>query len=221
MLCVNRVCLSTNLAGFVMKYLSLIAMTGLMAGCSSLNSLLDTTNLVDYNNHKSVKVLEVPPGLDKPAFDATYVTNASDNIVIDQAVSLDDSVPLVDPSIGVPAASSMTIVKQGSQLALNVDNAEGGLFKNVTEALTSMGMTVIQSDEASGVLQVRDRSLVSSPDSPIGAFLNRTFGKVNKGTEYRALVKGGTVLFMDKDSAELPELESRSLLTRLKKELTT
>ena len=54
-----------------MKYLPLMAITGLMAGCSSVNSITDTTNLVDYSNHKSVKLLEVPADLDKPVFSAT------------------------------------------------------------------------------------------------------------------------------------------------------
>ncbi|PWQ94086.1 hypothetical protein [Leucothrix arctica] len=214
-----------------MKYLPLMAITGLMAGCSSVNSLTDTTNLVDYSNHKSVKLLEVPAGLDKPVFDKTYVTNVSDQIETSNTVVLDGSVPLIDGSMttipasagvkGVVAAGSILIVKQGAQLVLKSSDVGASLLKRTTEALKPMGLTVISSNQATGVITVRDRSLVSDQDSLIGAFLNRTMGKVNEGAEYQMIVKGDSVAFTDMDSQSLPGAEARSLLTRLKKELTS
>ena len=221
MLCVKQVCLLINLAGFVMKYLPLVVITSLVAGCSSVNRVLDTTNLVDYNNYQSVKLLEVPPGLDKPALDSTYLPNASDDVVASKSVSLGDGVPLVDSSMAVPTASSLVIAKQESQLVLNVADDDAGLWKKTSEALKAMGMTITGGEQTAGLIQARDKSLVSSVDSPIGAFLNRTLGKVNKGAEYRVTVKSGTVVFADKDGGVLPDVESRALLARLKKELVS
>jgi uncharacterized lipoprotein len=221
MLCVKQVCLLINLAGFVMKYLPLIVITGLVAGCSSVNRVLDTTNLVDYNNYKSVKLLEVPAGLDKPVLDTTYLPDPSDDIVAGKSVSLGDSVPLVDGSIAAPTASSMDITLQGSQLVLNVNDGNDGLWDKTTEALKAMGMTISGSDQATGIIQARDRGTISSNNSPIGAFLNRTLGKVNKGSEYRIMVKASTISFADKDGGVISEVDSRSLLGRLKKELVS
>ena len=204
-----------------MKFLPLIVMTGLVAGCSSVNTLTDTTNLVDYNNYKSVKLLEVPSGLDRPVLNRTYLPNVSDDAVAGKFVSLDDSVPFVDDSIATPSASSLVIAKKESQLVLNVAGDDVGLWKKTTEALKAMGMTISGGDQASGLMEARDRGVISSADSPIGAFLNRTLGKVNKGAEYRVTLKAGTVLFTAKDGSELPEVESRLLLARLKKELVS
>jgi uncharacterized lipoprotein len=221
--------LSVNIAGVTMKYLPLMAITGLMAGCSSVNSITDTTNLVDYSNHKSVKLLEVPADLDKPVFDKTYVTNVSDQIETSNTVVLDGSVPLIDGSMttistsasakGVAAAGSIVIVKQGAQLVLKASDGGASLLKRTTEALKPMGLTVISNNQTAGVIQVRDRSLISDQGSPIGAFLNRTLGRVNKGAEYQVIVKGDSVAFTDVNSRALPDAEARSLLTRLKKEL--
>jgi len=204
-----------------MKFLPLIVITGLVAGCSSVNTLTDTTNLVDYNNYKSVKLLEVPPGLDRPVLNRTYLPNVSDDAVAGKFVSLDDSVPFVDSSIATPSASSLVIVKEESQLVLNVAGDDVGLWKKRTEALKAMGMTISGSDQASGLIEARDRAVISSVDSPIGAFFNRTLGKVNKGAEYQVTVKAGTVVFTAKDGGVLPEVESRALLARLKKELVS
>lgn len=204
-----------------MKFLPLIVITGLVAGCSSVNTLTDTTNLVDYNNYKSVKLLEVPPGLDKPVLDRTYLPNVSDGVLASKSVSLGDSVPLVDGSMAAPSASSLVITKQESQLVLNIAGDDVGLWKKTTEALKAMGMTVNGSDQATGIIEARDRGVISSVDSPIGAFLNRTLGKINEGAEYRVMVKSGVVVFGAKDGSVLPEVESRSLLARLKKELVS
>ena len=213
-----------------MKYLPLMAITGLMAGCSSLSSITDTTNLVDYSNHKSVKLLEVPADLDKPVFDKTYVTNVSDQIATSNTVVLDGSVPLIDGSMTtipssagsktIVAAGSMVIVKQGPQLVLKASDGGAPLLTQTIEALKPMGLTVISSNQSTGVIKVRDRSLIASQDSFIGSFLNRTLGKVNEGAEYQIIVKGNSVAFTDMNSRALPDAEARSLLTRLKKELT-
>lgn len=228
-LCVKRMYLSVNIVGIAMKYLPIMAITGLMAGCSSLNSITDTTNLIDYSNHKSVKLLEVPADLDKPTFDNTYVTTASDDITANKPVSV-DSVPLVDSAMttavtktspeGVVTTGALSIVKQGSQLVLKSSGDSSKLLKQTTDGLTSMGMTARDVNEATGVIQVRDRSEVASSESFIGSYLNKALGRKNEGAEYQVVVKSGTVAFTDLDGRALPEAEARSLLTRLNEEMS-
>ena len=204
-----------------MKYVPLIAIAGLVTGCGSISSITDTTNLVDYSNHKSVKILEIPADLDQPNFDKTYVTDVSDKIAENQSVEVDSAVPLVDKSVGVVAPSASNIVKQGDQVVLSVSSSGNALWKESLVALKSMGMTVSSSDEAKGEVRMRDRSLVASSDNVIGNFLNRTIGKVNQGAGYRLVIKGSTVFFTDLDSRNLPEAEARSLLNRLQKALAS
>ena len=205
-----------------MKYVSLGVAISLLAGCSSVSNIMDATNVVDYSNHKSVKVLEVPADLDQPEFDRTYLTTVSDAVTSDTG-KVTDAVPLVDRSIAAPSLDQVRLVKQGAGLALQIE-ATSSVWGHVNDALKAMGMTTQSSDQSAGLIKVRDRSLVSDPGSPIGAFLNRTMGKLNQGKEYQVQVaqegQASTVIFLSKAGGVLPTDEVKPLLLRLQKEYT-
>lgn len=88
-----------------------------------------------------------------------------------------------------------------------------------------MGMTIARSDEKSGLIVARDRSLVSDAGSPIGRFLNKSLGKVNKGAEYQFRVIGNkqlsTIEVADKAGNTLSDADARLILSRLRKEYTS
>lgn len=205
-----------------MKYLSLCLTASLLTGCSSVSRLTDVTNLVDYSNHKSVKVLEMPADLKTPDYDKTYLTNVSDNGTVAQA-RISDAVPLVDGSLAAPSKSQVRIVTLAGETALQVDD-DKLFWKRTTDALKAMGMTVSKSDQATGMIDARDRSLVSDPGSPIGAMLNRALGKMNQGKKYKITARqeggGGFITIRDEASKKLSTSDAKSLLLRLRKEYT-
>ena len=206
-----------------MKYLTLCLAVSVTAGCSSVTKFTDVTNLVDYSDHKSVKVLEVPSDLDAPQYDKTYLTVVSDNAKQGSG-GITDAVPLVDSSLAAPSASQVRIVTRGNEQALQIDD-DKLLWKHALDALKAMGMTVSKSNEATGVVDARDRSLVSDPGSPIGAFFNRTMGKANKGASYQVVVvtegESGFVIFRNGVGKALPANEAKTVLTRFLKEYTS
>ena len=205
-----------------MKYLSLCLAVSAVAGCSSVTRMTDVTNLIDYSDHKSVKVLEVPPDLDAPQFDKTYLTNVSDNAAAG-ATGVTDAVPLVDSSLAAPSISQTNIITRGGEQALRIES-DNLVWKRTLDALKGMGVTITKSDESTGLIDGRDRSLVSDPGSPIGAFLNRSLGKLNKGAPYRvSVVKEGEsafVIFRNGANKPLPAAEANAALKRFLKEYT-
>lgn len=207
-----------------MKFLSTLLVALLLVGCSSLGRFTDVTNLIDYSNHKSVKVLEIPPDLDSPIFDKTYVTAASDTMDTARSVGL-DQVPLVDKTMGPPPASSVQIVKKGGSVMLQLEDDVALAWKRTNDALKIMGMTIAKADQSAGLIAARDRSLVSDPLSPIGRFLNESIGKVNEGIEYQFRVSGDdkstTIEIADKLGKSLSEADARVVLARLRKEYTS
>ncbi|RVU80977.1 hypothetical protein EOL70_29390 [Leucothrix sargassi] len=206
-----------------MKNVIITASAVVIAGCSGLTSITDTTNLVDYSNHKSVKILEVPADLDQPVYDKTYVTNVSDNIDEAKAASVSSAVPLVSDEVSTvekPAAkSNATVSKQGDQVALNLSGDASTQWNKTLAALKAMKMTVQSSDEATGLIKVRDRSEVADQDSFIGSLLNNAIGRVNAGAEYQVMAKAGSVVFKDAKGGALSEKESEGLITRFQKAL--
>lgn len=207
-----------------MKFLLTLVVASFLVGCSSVARFTDVTNLVDYNDHKSVKVLEIPSDLDAPNFDKTYTTTISDGMAAIKSVRL-DQVPLVDKSMAPPPESSVKIVKDGSTAVLQLEDNSSLAWKRVNDTLKTMGMTITKSDESSGLISARDRSLVSDAGSPIGRFLNKSLGKVNKGAEYQFRVSGNeqlsTIEVADKAGKALLETEARLILSRLRKEYTS
>lgn len=204
-----------------MKYLSLCLAVSVVAGCSSVTRMTDVTNLIDYSDHKSVKVLEVPPDLDAPQFDKTYLTTVSDNTAGGAGVT--DAVPLVDSSLAAPSISQTNIIARGGEQALRIDS-DKLIWKRTLDALKAMGVTVSKSDESAGIIDGRDRSLVSDPGSPIGVFLNRSLGKLNKGPLYKVSVvkegDSGFVTFRNGANKPLPAAEANAVLKRFLKEYT-
>ena len=207
-----------------MKLLLALLIASFLVGCSSIGRLTDVTNLVDYSNHKSVKVLEIPSDLDAPNFDKTYVTSISDSMAATKSVRL-DQVPLVDKSMGPPPLSSVKVVQKGAQSVLQIDDAISAVWMRANDTLKGMGMTISQSEKASGLIAARDRSLVSDPGSPIGRMLNKSIGKVNQGTEYQFRVSGNekssTIEVSDKAGKALPAADAQLILSRLRKEYTS
>ena len=207
-----------------MKFLPAFLVAVLLAGCSSASSLTSVTNLVDYSNHKSVKILEIPPDLDAPNFNKTYVTAVSDSVVDAKFEGL-DQVPLIDKSMGPPPLSSVKIAQKGSQVVLQLEDSASSVWTRFNDVLKAMGMTVNKSDQASGLIAARDRSLVSDPGSPIGRFLNKSLGRVNKGAEYQFRITGSgeqaTIEVADKAGKALPAADARLILGRLRKEYTS
>lgn len=205
-----------------MKHLSLCLAVSLLSGCSSFSNMMDVTNLTNYSNHKSVKVLEVPPDLDAPRYDKTYFTTVSDGIT-QTSGRVSDAVPLVDGSLAAPSVSQVRIVSRGNELVLQV-NDDSLIQKHTVDALKSMGMTLGKSDQSTGVIDARDRSLVSDPESPIGAYLNRVMGKLNQGAKYKVSVsiEGNSGFITVRDSAGKPlsANAAKPVLTRLRKEYT-
>lgn len=169
-----------------MKYLSLCLAVSVTTGCSSISRMTDVTNLIDYSDHKSVKVLEVPSDLDAPEYDKTYLTDVSDKAA-SGSTGISDAVPLVDSSLTAPSASEVSIITRGDDRTLQI-NSDKLIWKRTLDALKAMGVTVSKSDEASGVIDGRDRSQVADSGSPIGAFLNKSLGKLNKGAAYKVIV---------------------------------
>lgn len=205
-----------------MKYLSLGLATGLLTGCSSIANLTDTTGLIDYSNHKSVKVLEMPSDLKAPEYDRTYLTTVSDG-VSQSSAKVSDAVPFVEGDLTSPSPEQVTVVDKGSEKGLSIPAGNTGWEKTIA-ALKAMGMTVNKQDQASGLIEMRDRSRVSEPGSMIGDFLNRTIGRVNQGAFYQAkLVQeagASTIIFRNGEGGELSEQESNLLLNRFRKEYT-
>jgi len=204
-----------------MKFLPAFLSAFLLTACSSVTRLTDVTNLVDYSNHKSVKILEIPPDLDAPNFDKTYVTTISDGMETTKSEGL-DQVPLVDKLIGSPPVSSVKIAQKGSQVILQIEDNAASVWTRLDNTLKRMGMTVSDSDQASGLIAAKDRSLVSDPSSSIGRFLNKSLGKVNKGAEYQFRISGSgqqtTVEVADKTGKALAAADARLILDRLRKE---
>lgn len=207
-----------------MKLLPTLLIAGLLAGCSSVSRFTDVTNLINYSDHKSVKVLEIPSDLDAPKFDKTYVTSISDKMTASKSARL-DQVPLVDKSMGPPPASSVKIMQEGTQSSLQIDDAKSVVWTRANDTLKGMGMTISKADQASGVIVARDRSLVSDSRSPIGRLLNKSLGKVNKGAEYQFRVSGdeklSTIIVSDKAGKALSAADARLILSRLRKEYTS
>jgi len=207
-----------------MKFLPTLLIAGLLAGCSTFGRLTDVTNLVDYSNHKSVKVLEIPSDLDAPNFDKTYVTSISDSMGATKPGRL-DQVPLVDKSMGAPPRSSVKIVKKGDQSVLQVEGALATVWTRANVTLKSMGMTISKADQASGMIVARDRSLVADSASPVGRFLNKSLGKVNQGAEYQFRISGdgkvSTIEAADKVGKALPAADAQLILNRIGKEYTS
>ena len=202
-----------------MKYLSLCLAVSVVAGCSSVTKYTDVTNLVNYSNNKSVKVLEVPSDLDVPKYDKTYLTAVSDTAKQGDNV-ITDAVPLVDSSLAGLSGGQVRIITRGNEQALQIDDNEM-LWKKTLAALKAMGVTVSKSDEATGLISGRDRSLVSDPGSPIGAFLNRSMGKLNKGAQYQVSVisedEFGLIIFRNGAGKPLSAKEAKMVLNRLYK----
>ncbi|MGB1311752.1 MAG: outer membrane protein assembly factor BamC [Leucothrix sp.] len=207
-----------------MRILPALIAASLLTGCSSLARFTDVTNLVNYSDHKSVKVLEIPSDLDAPNFNKTYVTTISDSMAQTKSERL-DRVPLVDKTMGPPPASTVKLVQQGTQVVMQIEEVESVVWKRVNDTLKAMGMTIGQSDQASGLIVARDRSLVSDPGSPIGRFLNKSLGKMNKGAKYQFRVTGSgkltTIAVLNGSGKALPAADARQILGRLRKEYTS
>ena len=204
-----------------MKILTTVMVASVLVGCSSITRFTDVTNLIDYSDHKSVKLLEIPSDLDSPSFDKTYVTTISDKMAAKKSARL-DQVPLVDKNMAAPAASTVKIVKKGSTAQLQLEDSRSIAWKRTNDTLKAMGMTINKADKASGLIVVRDRSLVADARSPIGRLLNESLGKVNKGAEYQFRVNDNgqqaTIEVADKAGKALPEADARLVLARLRKE---
>lgn len=207
-----------------MKILSTLMVASVLVGCSSITRFTDVTNLIDYSDHKSVKLLDIPSDLDSPSFDKTYVTTISDNMAAKKSARL-DQVPLVDKNMAAPSASTIKIVKKGSTAQLQLEDSRSIAWKRTNDTLKAMGMTISKADKASGLIVVRDRSLVSDARSPIGRFLNKSLGKVNKGSEYQFRVSDNgqqaTIDVSDKAGKALSEADARLVLSRFRKEYTS
>lgn len=93
-----------------MKFLSTLVVASFLTGCSSIARFTDVTNLVDYSDHKSVKVLEIPSDLDAPNFDKTYTTTVSDSMAGTKSARL-DQVPLVDKNMA-PLRAPLRLLKR-------------------------------------------------------------------------------------------------------------
>ena len=206
-----------------MKLLPTLLISVLLTGCSSVTRFTDVTNLIDYSNHKSVKVLEIPSDLDAPNFDKTYVTSISDGMKTTKSARL-DQVPLIDKTMGPPPANSVRITQKGAKVVLQLDDSSTLAWARINDTLKGMGMTIGKSDQSTGIIAARDRSLVSDPGSPIGQFLNRSLGKVNKGTDYQFSISGDekltTIQVADKAGKALSAADARLILSRLRKEYT-
>ena len=207
-----------------MKILSITLIAGFLVSCSSITRITDVTNLIDYSDHKSVKLLEIPSDLDSPRFDKTYLTTVSDSMPTKKSARL-DQVPLVDKSMVPPAANTVKIVKNDSSALLRLEDSRALAWKRTNDALKAMGMTISKADKSSGLIMARDRSLVADDRSPIGRMLNKSLGKVNKGTEYQFRVtdsgQQASVEVADKAGKALSEADARIILTRLRKEYTS
>ena len=207
-----------------MKILTTVMVASVLVGCSSITRFTDVTNLIDYSDHKSVKLLEIPSDLDSPSFDKTYVTTISDKMAAKKSARL-DQVPLVDKNMAAPAASTVKIVKKGSTAQLQLEDSRSIAWKRTNDTLKAMGMTISKADKASGLIVARDRSQVSDARSPIGRFLNKSLGKVNKGAEYQFRVSDNgqqaTIDVADKAGKALSESAARLVLSRLRKEYTS
>ena len=204
-----------------MKYTSLLLATGLLTGCSGLNNVMDVTNLIDYSDNKSVKVLEIPADLNTPDFDKTYLAEGVSDLPQSTA-RVSDRVPLVDSSMGGVDSSQVNIVARGSGSALQIDGVSADmLWKRTNDALKVMGMTIAEAQQGSGSLSVRDRANVSDGASPIGALLNRSLGRLNQGQSYKVNVASegetGFVSFTEPDGRALAADKAKSLLDRLQK----
>jgi len=210
-----------------MKFLSMLLTMSFLVGCSSVTRFTDVTNLVDYSNHASVKVLDIPPDLDSPDFNKTYFTTVSDSMSASRtprSVRL-DQVPLVDKAMGVPLVSSVKFVNNGAELALQFDDSFDVVWARTNDTLKSIGMTVNKSEKKTGFISVRDRASVSDAASPIGRFLNRSLGGVNKGVEYQFKVVGNEqstrVEVLNAAGNALPEARARQILSRLRRAYTS
>lgn len=207
-----------------MKILTTVMVASVLAGCSSITRFTDVTNLIDYSDHKSVKLLEIPSDLDSPSFDKTYVTTISDKMAAKKSARL-DQVPLVDKNMAAPAASTVKIVKKGSTAQLQLEDSRSIAWKRTNDTLKAMGMTISSADKISGLIVARDRSLVADARSPIGRMLNKSLGKVNKGAEYQFRVSDNgqqaTIDVADKAGKALSESDARLVLSRLRKEYTS
>lgn len=207
-----------------MKLLPTLLVASVLAGCSSISRLTDVTNLVDYRDHKSVKVLEIPADLDAPNFNKTYVTTVSDKMASPNSARL-DQVPLVDKGMVSQSASTTKVVQKSGQSVLQIEGDLATVWKRVNVALKGMGMTVNKSDQAAGIIAARDRSLISDAGSPIGRFLNKSLGRVNKGADYQFRIAGNdkitTIEVADKAGKALPEADAKVILDRLRKAYTS
>lgn len=204
-----------------MKYTSLLLATGLLTGCSGLNNVMDVTNLIDYSDNKSVKVLEIPADLNTPDFDKTYLAEGVSDLPQSTA-RVSDRVPLVDSNMGGVESSQVNIVARGSGSALQIDGVSADmLWKRTNDALKVMGMTIAEAQQGSGSLSVRDRANVSDGSSPIGALLNRSLGRLNQGQSYKVNVASegetGFVSFTEPDGRALAADKAKSLLDRMQK----
>ena len=102
-----------------MKIALLCSVSVLLASCSTLSGLTDTTNLVNYSNHKGIKVLSIPDDLDPPGFEDDFLVKHSID-VSKAGGAMSVRVPNVDDSIGGPAVSELALVSRDGGLVLKV-----------------------------------------------------------------------------------------------------
>jgi len=128
----------------------------LSTGCSTVDSVMDTTNAINYKKSNSVKTLEFPPDLTAPEFDRAFTLPASGGVsasVVNQQRSNGYSNGYSNGSLTVlPSVTTMRIGGSDGTRWLDVDASANNLWPQIRDFWRSLGIDVVKDEPRIGIM---------------------------------------------------------------------
>lgn len=155
------------------------SMLFLSVGCSTVDSLTDTTNGINYKKSNSIKTLEFPPDLTKPEFDTAFMLPSSGSIrastvnkrSVDRYSGRDIEV--------LTSSKNMRMGSSGTVRWLDVDAPANALWPKIRDFWRTLGISVVRDEPRIGIM------LTEWAENQAGLpkdWLRQALGKVLKGT---------------------------------------
>ena len=134
------------------KVIIIGSMLFLSTSCSRVDSLMDTTNAINYKKSNSIKTLEFPPDLTAPKFDAAFTLPSSGGVsasVVNQQISGGYSGRSVTV---LPSVTTMRIGSSGTIRWLDVDASATSLWPQIRDFWRSLGVDVVKDEPRIGIM---------------------------------------------------------------------
>ncbi len=124
----------------------------LSTGCSTVDSLMDTTNGINYKNSNSIKTLEFPPDLTAPQFDAAFALPVSGSISA-STVNQQRADRYSGSEVNVlPTSADMHMGSSGTVRWLDVDASANSLWPKIRDFWRSLGVNVVKDEPRIGIM---------------------------------------------------------------------